>query len=249
MAEVVAFREPISSSRAFPGVDPVEGLGRFKAFCTLDRGILGRMARLGQVRSVAAETTLYEQGAAPTEVHVLLSGLACLVAASRSGPPTIVEVVKPVDCMGLAAALAEEPYLTAARTLADAAVLVLPTAGFRALVAESPNLASAALIAVSAHYRAMVRHVKDLKLRTVPQRLACYLLELSEEVGDSDQFRLPIGKALLAARLGSTPEHLSRAFGALRACQVETHGSRVILHDRAALVRFAQAEPADAEIA
>jgi CRP/FNR family transcriptional regulator, transcriptional activator FtrB len=36
---------------------------------------------------------------------------------------------------------------------------------------------------------------------------------------------------LLAARLGCRQENLSRAFAALRAFGVETHGSRVILHD------------------
>jgi hypothetical protein len=44
-------------------------------------------------------------------------------------------------------------------------------------------------------------------------------------------FRLPFDKGLLAARLGCRQENLSRAFAALRAYGVETHGSHVILHD------------------
>jgi len=36
-----------------------------------------------------------------------------------------------------------------------------------------------------------------------------------------------------------TPENLSRAFGSLRDYGVETHGSRVTLHDPVALESFA----------
>ena len=53
------------------------------------------------------------------------------------------------------------------------------------------------------------------------------------------RFRLPFDKRLLAARLGCRQENLSRAFAALRTVGVETHGSRVILHDIPALRGFA----------
>jgi hypothetical protein len=52
--------------------------------------------------------------------------------------------------------------------------------------------------------------------------------------------RLPFDKRLLAARLGCRQENLSRAFAALRSLGVETHGSRVILHDVARLRDYSE---------
>ena len=88
------------------------------------------------------------------------------------------------------------------------------------------------LRSVSRDFGTMVQQVRDLKLRTTAQRLGCYLLA---RVKDPDaakaDFRLPFDKGLLAARLGCRQENLSRAFATLRDHGVETHGSRVILHD------------------
>jgi CRP/FNR family transcriptional activator FtrB len=86
----------------------------------------------------------------------------------------------------------------------------------------------------------MVRQVRDLKLRTAAQRLGCYLLaRVKDGEAHKADFRLPFDKGLLAARLGCRQENLSRAFAALRAYGVETHGSRVILHDIARLKALA----------
>ena len=53
-----------------------------------------------------------------------------------------------------------------------------------------------------------------------------------------EPFDLPITKGLLAPWLGCRAENLSRAFMALRAYGVETHGSRVQLHDIARLKAY-----------
>ena len=50
-----------------------------------------------------------------------------------------------------------------------------------------------------------------------------------------------MNKGLLASWLGCRAENLSRAFVALRAYGVETHGSRVLLHDVARLRAYAGA--------
>jgi CRP/FNR family transcriptional activator FtrB len=97
----------------------------------------------------------------------------------------------------------------------------------------------ALLRAEAREFRALVRQVCDLKLRTTAQRLGCYLLSLSEEQhANATALRLPFDKRLLAARLGCRQENLSRAFAALRGFGVETHGARVILHDIAKLREY-----------
>src|SRR5581483_6477545 len=97
----------------------------------------------------------------------------------------------------------------------------------------------AMIVSLSRHYRMMVRQVKDLKLRTTAQRLGAFLVGLAREQPDPRRLILPYDKQLLAGRLGTTPENLSRAFATLRAHGVRTSGARVRLEDVDRLAAFA----------
>ena len=79
-------------------------------------------------------------------------------------------------------------------------------------------------------------------MRVAAQRLGTYLLSLmTDPMAQAAEFRLPVSKGLLAPWLGCRAENLSRAFTALRAFGVETHGSRVLLHDVSSLRSYAGA--------
>lgn len=62
---------------------------------------------------------------------------------------------------------------------------------------------------------------------------------MTREQDDSDRLTLLDDKQLLAGRLGTTPEKLSRAFATLRAHGVRTSGAQVRLEDRSRLAAFA----------
>jgi hypothetical protein len=95
---------------------------------------------------------------------------------------------------------------------------------------------------MSAELGGMMRQVVDLKVRIAAQRLGTYLLSQVKDPGASRaEFRLPVPKGLLAPWLGCRAENLSRAFLTLRAYGVETHGSRVLLHDISLLRNYAGA--------
>jgi CRP/FNR family transcriptional activator FtrB len=132
----------------------------------------------------------------------------------------------------MASVLSELPYLMTARAVARSRLLAIDAASLLGLVHRDPSLANTLLRSVSREFRTMVRQVRDLKLRTAAQRLGCFLLaRVKDGEATKADFRLPFDKGLLAARLGCRQENLSRAFAALRAYGVETHGSRVLLHD------------------
>jgi CRP/FNR family transcriptional regulator, transcriptional activator FtrB len=144
----------------------------------------------------------------------------------------VVEVVHPVGHFVMASVLSELPYLMTARAVARSRLLAIDAASLLNLVHRDPSLANTLLRSVSREFRTMVRQVRDLKLRTAAQRLGCFLLaRVKDGEAIKADFRLPFDKGLLAARLGCRQENLSRAFAALRAYGVETHGSRVLLHD------------------
>jgi CRP/FNR family transcriptional regulator, transcriptional activator FtrB len=210
----------------------VDLIGTVPLFERLDLPLRGRIEAISELVTAEQDDVLSLQGAMPDFLHVLLEGQVALTSTAADGTTAVVEVVHPVGHFVLASVLAELPYLMTARAVLPSRLLAINASALLELVKLEPSLANTLLRSVSREFRTMVRQVRDLKLRTAAQRLGCYLLARVKD-GEATQadFRLPFDKGLLAARLGCRQENLSRAFAALRAYGVETHGSRVILHD------------------
>ncbi|MGC8476654.1 MAG: cyclic nucleotide-binding domain-containing protein [Acetobacteraceae bacterium] len=202
--------------------------------------ILAALAAVAGPLEVAAGTVLCREGKPPIALHLLLSGQVSLSGRAADGSAAVVDVVRPGGRFILAAVLTGRAYLMTARAVTPARLLRLPAAELCALAATRPALGMALARAVARDFRAMVLQVRDLKLRSLPQRLAYYLLQQAPAGAAAPvALRLPFDKALLAARLGCRPANLSRAFAVLRALGVETHGARVVLHDPPRLWDFA----------
>jgi CRP/FNR family transcriptional regulator, transcriptional activator FtrB len=226
-------------------IDLISAIPLFEA---LDASLHTRLESITEVVSAEPSEALAQQGTMPECLYVLLEGQVALSSTAADGTNALVEVLHPVDHFVLAAVLTQLPHLMTARAVTRCRLLTIDSAGLLDLVAQEASLANALLRSVSREFRTMVRQVRDLKLRTAAQRLGCFLLALvpDAEAVKAD-FRLPFDKGLLAARLGCRQENLSRAFAALRAYGVETHGGRVILHDIPRLKALAVPDDSDPE--
>jgi CRP/FNR family transcriptional regulator, transcriptional activator FtrB len=241
-----------STTRARVAKPDAQLLKQAPIFRELDLNILSQLAEIGELVSVPDGTLLCRQGEPADRLHVLLAGQVALSNTAPNGVSAVVEVVHPGGHFVLATVLAKLPYLLNAQTVAASRMIVFPATRLHELVQTTPALASALMRAEAQVFRALVRQVCDLKLRTTAQRLGCYLLSLSlsQEEGNTANLRLPFDKRLLAARLGCRQENLSRAFAALRSFGVETHGARVVLHDIARLRDYAEPDDfGDTELA
>jgi CRP/FNR family transcriptional regulator, transcriptional activator FtrB len=217
-------------------------------FESLEDHLIDDLADIAHQVRLPADTELCRQGTTPQHLHVLLEGQVALWAMAPDESRAAVEVIRPPGYFVLATVLTRLPYLMTARTVSPAHLLLIDVDGLHTLLSRDVGLANTLLRAEALNFRALVRQVQDLKLRTAAQRLGCYLLALANDPDATRaKFRLPFDKRLLAARLGCRQENLSRAFATLREVGVETHGSQVILHDIAALRDFAvpdeQADP------
>ena len=187
-----------------------------------------------------ADAVICRQGELPRHLHLLTDGQVALWATASDGTHAVVEVIQPPGYFVLASVLTRLPYLTTARAICASRMILIEAEGLHALLDGGGALANVLLRAQALSFRSLLRQVEDLKMRTAAQRLGCYLLALA---GDTTaavaHFRLPFDKGLLAARLGCRQENLSRAFATLRNSGVETHGSRVILHDIPTLRTYA----------
>jgi CRP/FNR family transcriptional regulator, transcriptional activator FtrB len=211
-------------------------------FTQLDGEVLERVAAHGDFAEAGPGEVLFREGTLPESLYVLLDGRVSLTGTTSDASRTVIDVLGPRCSFILANVLADEPYLMGAETVANSLLVKLPAEPLRAVVTAHPSAAIAMMRAMSAELGSMTQQVVDLKVRIAAQRLGTYLLSLVPDPNVTRaEFRLPISKGLLGPWLGCRAENLSRAFTALRAFGVETHGSRVMLHDIPQLRSYAGA--------
>jgi CRP/FNR family transcriptional regulator, transcriptional activator FtrB len=214
-------------------------IARHPVFESLSGDELDVLLGAAVVHDLPAEAVLFSQGEQPEFLHVLIDGRVGLIGVGVDDKQVVVEFMEPGESFILAAVLTDAPYLMAARTIQRSRVLLIPAKALREHVSANAKLAVGMLASLSRHYRMMVRQIKDLKLNSATERLGCYLLALGEQRGAGTDgpvtVTLPVEKALLATRLGTTPENLSRAFANLRPAGVRTSGCTVTITDKAQL--------------
>lgn len=208
-------------------------------FADLPSETLARVIADATVYSYPRGTVLFHQGDMPECLHIVLDGEVGLIGEGE-GEETVVEILQPGEMFIAAAVLTNRPYLMTAKVMAPARLLLLGASEFRAHLRAEPDLAIAMLAAVSRHFRALVREVKDLKLKSSAQRLGQYMLNLVEGRQGRVTVRLPHPKSVIAARIGIRPETLSRHFAMLQDVGVWVRGNQVEVMDVARLRQFCQ---------
>ncbi|NJL72878.1 MAG: helix-turn-helix domain-containing protein, partial [Candidatus Competibacteraceae bacterium] len=119
-------------------------------------------------------------------------------------------------------------------------ILLMPADAVRQVFATDAAFARALAVELALGYRAIVKELKNQKLRSSLERLASWIVQRDVEAGCTGRFELPFEKRVLASRLGMAPEVLSRTFGALAAYGVEIAGRIVTIGDRDALMKLAR---------
>lgn len=218
-------------------VDYVAALALFRC---LSPGALEVVLSEATVVSYDRGDLLFGQGEVPRYLHVLLSGEVGLTGAVSDGEETMVEILKTGEAFIAAAVLTGQPYLMSAAVLTPARVLQIPGQKLLKDLRGNPDLAVAMLTSLSKAYRNLVREVKNLKLKSASQRLAQYLMSLTQKRTGATVVRLPHNKGLIASRVGIRAETLSRAFTGLKAVGVEVKGMVVSITALEALATFCQ---------
>jgi CRP/FNR family transcriptional activator FtrB len=225
----------------------VTGIGpedrRFATSTSLFNRLNGRssdqLLRSASVRGYSKGEFIFRVGERPEFAYVVLSGCVALTGQSDDGRNTVVEFLEPGECFAVAAVALDRPYLMAARAATEVRLLLIPADRMRALIHSSHEFSISVVEILSHHWRQIVGQITDLKLRSSAQRLGAYLLTLAKGPSSSE-VRLPSERQLVAARLGMTPESLSRAFARLRQLGVIGHGHSVVIKDPKRLRAFCE---------
>lgn len=207
-------------------------------FRDLPGDVIERVTRGAFVQTLPKGAVLFSEGDEAEFLHVILAGRVALTGHNAESIETVVEFFDAGDVFVAPAVLLRQPYLLSARISVDARLLMLPGEKSREHLAREGAFAEAMALTLARYWRLFVTQIKDLKLRSAPQRLAGYLLDQTEGHHGPVKFRLVEERRMLAARLGMTPESLSRAFAQLRELGVGGGGYDVTIQDPAALRKF-----------
>ena len=210
-------------------------------FAAAGEAATGRLIRSGVVRRMAKGTVLFTQGETPSVMRLLLEGSLGLRAEDERGESTLVEIFGPGEVFLAPAAILRLPCLLSGVLLSDSRLFMMPMDAFRDVLDTDPRLARAAYELLARHWRLMVDQVVDLKLRDAGRRVSRFLARRAPE-GDADpdgaaHAALPEPRMAIAARLGMTPETLSRTLGLLEsrgAIRLGRHGADIL--DRSGLL-------------
>ncbi len=219
-----------------------ESVRALSLFQDMDAAVFERLISAAYLQRFPAQIELITEGESADFLYIVVDGCVELFSTAN-GRETTMALVRPVSTFILAATIKDAPYLMSGRTLEASQILLVPSGDVRQAFAEDDKFARAIVTELASCYRAVVKSMKNLKLRTSVERVANYLLRMQSRTGGANVMELQIGKRHLASMLGMTPENLSRAFGALQAHGVTVDGRQITIEDTERLIRYAKPSP------
>jgi CRP/FNR family transcriptional activator FtrB len=196
----------------------------------------------GYLQRFPRRVVLVHEGQRPDFLHVLVEGSIEFFSASGSRETTL-SLLTPPGAFILAAVVLDQLYLKSARTLESSVVVLIPAEAVRDVFNKDPVFARSVVAELALRYRAVVKDLKNQRLRSGLERLANWILAHNDKVGRPGSFKLPLEKKALANLLGMRPENLSRSFAELADLGVRVDGAEVTIVDIKALTRFAKPDP------
>lgn len=197
-------------------------------FAEMEEANFDELMQAAFLQRFPPQVQLITEGDPADFLYIMVEGSVELFAGSN-GRETSIEIVSPVSTFILAAVLRDAVYLMSGRTVESSQILMVPAENVRAIFDRDHVFARAVVRELSGRYRAVVKSLKNHKLRNAVERLANCLLRTHAEQGGSGVIQLQVDKRTLAALLGMTPENLSRAFATLKPYGVDVSGREIRL--------------------
>jgi CRP-like cAMP-binding protein len=183
--------------------------------------------------------TIMRQDDPATAFFIVIDGWLKISRNTQSGGETVIDMMRTGDSFAEAAAFSGSRYIASAEAVSVARVARIPADHLVRCIRESPDIALAMIASTSQHLHHLVQQIEQLKAQSGVQRVAEFLASLAPAEQGTCELLLPYDKILIAARLGLTPESLSRAFAKLRGIGVTINASQVTIDDIARLRRIA----------
>jgi len=197
-----------------------EILRKTPLFATLPDDDLRRVRDLTVSRRLGKKEAVFREGDRADGFYVVVSGKVKVFKLSAEGKEQILHVLEAGQTFAEAVIFEGGGYPAHAETLTDTELLFLPKRPFIELLERHPGMAIRMMASLSRWLKRMTDLVESLSLKDVETRLVFYLSGEFKARGilpkDGAELELPIGKNVLASRLGTVPETFSRTLKKLQ---------------------------------
>jgi CRP/FNR family transcriptional regulator len=209
------------------------------------------LTQIVQIQNYQKGEIVFQEGSEATGFFIVKIGRIKVFKISDNGKEQILNIFEPADNFAEVVALDGKCFPASAAALERAQLVFFPRQSFLALIHEYPDIAIKMLSGLSQHLRHLTLLIEELSFKDVPQRLASYLLNLSDvspktlrnRQNGKEILTLDLTKSQLAAALGTIPATLSRAFYRLSSEGIiAIDGPQIELLDRDRLKNFINLE-------
>jgi CRP-like cAMP-binding protein len=214
-------------------------VGQNKLFSGLDERGMTALLELSHVRQVSKQHLVFMTDDAADYFYLMIDGWMKLFRQTRDGYESVLSVFTNGEVFGKAAALKQGNHAYCAQAVTDATLLQIPSNFMTQMLNDHDyydDLLDKLLQADMAEIAQRQLEAEHLIRMSSAQRVGCFLLRMCGERREGDIIlTFPYEKALVAGRLGMTPETLSRSLNQLTEWGVETDQAEVTIHNIALL--------------
>lgn len=209
-------------------------------FSAVEPEVIVRLCGGRRPASLEARQIIFSQGDPAEAFYVVLEGWVKLYRITPAGEEAVVGVFTRAESFAEPVFFLGGVYPASAEAASPLRLLRIDTARFNEAIEHNPGLAATLLGSIVAHTERLFNEIASLKMLSTPRRLAEFLVRQAPVGAGRAALVLPYEKALLAGRLGMTPESLSRALAAVRKLGVSVDRDRITIADVARLDAFAR---------
>lgn len=175
--------------------------------------------------------TLFIQEENANAIHIVIDGWVKLFRVTPNGTEAVVSIFTRGESFGEAVALRNMPYPVSAEAATQSAVMHIPTSVLIDLMKRDTEVGLSILSSTFTHLHSLVAQLEQLKAQTGAQRVAEFLLDLSDCTSGQCMVTMPYDKVLIAGKLGMKPESLSRAFARLKPVGVKIEKNHAMIEN------------------
>jgi CRP/FNR family transcriptional regulator len=214
-------------------MEKIGALKKTELFGSLLDSELRALADACVPHSLKKGETLFSVGEEAKGLYVIVKGSLRAFRGNPQGREQIIHVEKAGTTIAEVPVFDDRPYPSTVLAEEDSEVLFISKEDVKRLCLTHPAIALSALKLLAARLRKTASLAESLSLKEVDQRLAAFLLREFKEK-HLKKLKLPTN-SVLAARLGSVREVVSRAFTKLEEeglVKVDEHRNTEILNEK-----------------
>lgn len=184
--------------------------------------------------------SIFLDGEKTSGFFIVMAGKVKIYKVSSEGKEQILHIFGQGEPIGEVPVFSGQRFPASAQAIEKTHLLLFPRTSFVDLIARNPSLSLNMLAVLSMRLRQFTLQVENLSLKEVPNRLASYLIYLSDEQENRNLVTLNISKGQLASLLGTIPETLSRIFAKMADQKlIKVEGRNIKLLNRTGLEELA----------